>query len=84
MIERRYRHFLIGMSNKLFVIGGESDYSKLNSLEILDSTSRTFTYVENGCYDHTVGACCVGYKIILIILTLNGEYNFAVYDTHNK
>ena len=84
MIEWRVNHFLISMSNKLFVVCGESN----NTLEVFDSVNRKFTYLKNVTCpaflnnNRLEGACCVGKTIIVIVVNDKREYTYFLYDTN--
>ena len=45
MIERRYRHSLLAMKNKLFVLGGCTENIS-NSCEVFDSESKKFVFLK--------------------------------------
>ena len=83
MIQSRYKHLQVSMSNKLFAIGGQVSVS----LDVFDSISRKFSSIRNLklkgflIYNIKKGACCVGNKIILIGVGYGGAHKSYVYDT---
>ena len=85
MIEGRYKHFHISMSNKLFVIGGEYNLT----LEVFDSVSRKFSYIKNEKFSRFLkydqkGACCIGRKTVLVVFNYGEEYKLVVYETNSR
>ena len=85
MIEGRADHSLTSMVNKLYVTAGPLDVT----WEVFDSLTRKFTLIRyqtgiKGIYFNESSACCVGNKVVLLIVISDNTYQSVVYDTRNK
>ena len=69
MIECIFNHFLINMSNKLLVIGGQSSIT----LKVFDSVNRNFSYIKNKTFSSFLSA---KQKTKLVKINYNREIIF--------
>ena len=96
MLSQRINHTALSIGNKMFIIGGSSDYP-----EVFDSVTRKFTYIENwpkivrtsevglyhsfepSLYFRLFQTVSIGYKIY-IFKEENNKVNIHCYDVRNN